>query len=92
MMATRGEQFAGLSVAMTTPFVDGKIDGARLKEQVDFQVEAGTVCLVPTGTTGESPTLTHEEHGFVFAEECVKLEFLALTVVRLTLGRPLRER
>ncbi len=61
-MATRGEQFAGLSVAMTTPFADGKVDAARLKEQVEFQVAAGTTCLVPTGTTGESPTLSHEEH------------------------------
>ena len=61
-MATRGEQFAGLSVALTTPFTDGKVDSARLKEQVEFQVAAGTTCLVPTGTTGESPTLSHEEH------------------------------
>ena len=61
-MVTRGEQFAGLSVAMTTPFADGKVDAARLKEQVEFQVAAGTTCLVPTGTTGESPTLSHEEH------------------------------
>ncbi len=61
-MSTRGEAFAGLSVAITTPFKDGKIDFAALRKQVDFQVEAGTVCLCPVGTTGESPTLDHEEH------------------------------
>jgi 4-hydroxy-tetrahydrodipicolinate synthase len=61
-MTTRGEAFAGLSVAITTPFKDGKIDFAALRRQVEFQVEAGTVCLCPVGTTGESPTLDHEEH------------------------------
>ena len=61
-MTTKGEAFAGLSVAMTTPFVDGEVDFARLAEQVEFQVAAGTACLCPTGTTGESPTLTHDEH------------------------------
>ena len=66
-MSTRGEAFAGLSVALTTPFRDGEIDFDRLKEQVDFQVAAGTTCLVPTGTTGESPTLTHAEHERVIA-------------------------
>jgi 4-hydroxy-tetrahydrodipicolinate synthase len=61
-MATRGEAFAGLSVALTTPFRDGAVDYQRLREQVDFQINAGTKCLVPVGTTGESPTLSHEEH------------------------------
>ena len=61
-MSTRAEQFAGLSVAIVTPFRDGKIDFDRLEEHVEFQVEAGTTCLCPAGTTGESPTLSHEEH------------------------------
>jgi 4-hydroxy-tetrahydrodipicolinate synthase len=61
-MSTRGEAFAGLSVAMTTPFNGDKIDFDRLNEQIEFQIEAGTNCLVPVGTTGESPTLTHDEH------------------------------
>ncbi len=61
-MTTKGEAFAGLSVALTTPFVDGQIDFTRLREQVEFQIAAGTTCLCPTGTTGESPTLSHEEH------------------------------
>jgi len=61
-MPTRAEQFAGLSVAMTTPFRDGQVDIAALKEQVEFQIAAGTTCLCPVGTTGESPTLSHAEH------------------------------
>lgn len=61
-MTTRAEDFAGLSVAITTPFKDGKVDYDALKAQVEFQVEAGTTCVVPCGTTGESPTLTHDEH------------------------------
>jgi len=67
-MPTRAERFAGLSVAMVTPFCDGAIDSQRLKEQVDFQAAAGTTCICPVGTTGESPTLTHEEHERVIAE------------------------
>ena len=67
-MPTRAERFAGLSVAMVTPFRDGAIDSKRLKEQVDFQAAAGTTCICPVGTTGESPTLTHEEHERVIAE------------------------
>ena len=59
---TRSEDFAGLSVAMITPFRDGKVDYDRLSEQVEFQINAGTTALVPVGTTGESPTLSHEEH------------------------------
>lgn len=61
-MATRGEAFAGLSVAMVTPLKAGQIDYDRLQEQVEFQIAAGTNCLVPVGTTGESPTVSHEEH------------------------------
>jgi 4-hydroxy-tetrahydrodipicolinate synthase len=61
-MTTKGEAFAGLSVALTTPFRDGQVDFAALKQQVKFQIAAGTKCLCPTGTTGESPTLSHEEH------------------------------
>ncbi|REJ69700.1 MAG: 4-hydroxy-tetrahydrodipicolinate synthase [Planctomycetota bacterium] len=61
-MSTKGEAFAGLSVALVTPFADGQVDEQRLAEQVEFQVEAGTTCVCPVGTTGESPTLSHEEH------------------------------
>jgi len=65
---TRADRFAGLSVAIVTPFKDGTVDSARLKEQIDFQVHAGTTCICPVGTTGESPTLTHDEHERVIAE------------------------
>ncbi|MBI2477872.1 MAG: 4-hydroxy-tetrahydrodipicolinate synthase [Planctomycetia bacterium] len=61
-MSRKGSNFAGLSVAITTPFKGGEVDYDTLRSQVEFQIEAGTVCLVPTGTTGESPTLSHEEH------------------------------
>ena len=67
-MARRGSEFAGLSVALVTPFVDGNLCLETLKQQVEFQVEAGTTCVVPCGTTGESPTLTHPEHERVIAE------------------------
>lgn len=61
-MTTRAEEFAGLSVALTTPFRDGEVDYEALQAQVEFQVQAGTTCVCPVGTTGESPTLSHEEH------------------------------
>lgn len=70
-MATRGEAFAGLSVAITTPFKNGAVDFDKLAEQIEFQVAAGTKCICPAGTTGESPTLSHEEHDDVI-RRCVK--------------------
>ena len=45
-MSTKGEAFAGLSVAITTPFKNGEIDFAKLREQMEFQIAAGTVCVV----------------------------------------------
>lgn len=67
-MSRKGSDFAGLSVAICTPFRDGKVDVALLREQIEFQIEAGTNCLCPVGTTGESPTLTHDEHEQVISE------------------------
>jgi 4-hydroxy-tetrahydrodipicolinate synthase len=67
-MSTRAERFAGLSVAIVTPFRDGQVDVPRLHEQIAFQAQAGTTCICPVGTTGESPTLSHEEHERVIAE------------------------
>ena len=52
---------------MITPFKDGKVDFDRLQEQIEFQIAAGTQVLSPTGTTGESPTLTHDEQHEVIA-------------------------
>ncbi|HEX2501589.1 MAG TPA: 4-hydroxy-tetrahydrodipicolinate synthase [Methylomirabilota bacterium] len=54
--------FQGSLVAMVTPFHDGRVDEGKLRELVEFHVAHGTDGLVPCGTTGESPTLTHEEH------------------------------
>jgi len=67
-MTRKGSAFRGLSVAITTPFKDGEVDYARLREQVEFQIAAGTTCLCPVGTTGESPTLSHDEHERVISE------------------------
>ncbi|MCC9608135.1 4-hydroxy-tetrahydrodipicolinate synthase [Blastopirellula sp. JC732] len=61
-MSRKGSEFAGVWTAIVTPLKDGNVDYARLKEQVDFQIAAGVTGLCPVGTTGESPTLSHEEH------------------------------
>lgn len=59
---TRSEEYAGVSVALITPFRDDAVDLDALGAQVEFQVDAGVTCVCPVGTTGESPTLSHEEH------------------------------
>lgn len=69
-MTRKGEEFAGLTVALITPFKDGRVDEEALRRLVDFQVDAGTNCLSPCGTTGESPTLSHDEHERVVAIVC----------------------
>ncbi len=67
-MKRKGSEFADLSVAMITPFRDGSVDYDALRRQVEFQIDAGTKCLCPVGTTGESPTLSHDEHEKVISE------------------------
>jgi len=54
--------FTGAMVALVTPFQDGEIDFQTLDELIDFQLENGIDGIVPVGTTGESPTLSHDEH------------------------------
>lgn len=54
--------FHGSMVALITPFKDGMVDEKGLRELVEFQIAGGTDGLVPCGTTGESATLSHEEH------------------------------
>ena len=54
--------FRGTITAMITPFTEGRVDEARLRENVAWQIDQGVAGLVPCGTTGESPTLSHEEH------------------------------
>src|SRR5688500_19124203 len=66
-MSSKGEQFTGLTVALITPFKNGAVDYDALGRLVDWHVEQGTDCLAPVGTTGESPTLDHDEHERVIA-------------------------
>lgn len=55
----------GSIVAIVTPFKDGNIDEKAFKDLIEFQIENGSHGIVPCGTTGESPTLSHEEHEYV---------------------------
>ncbi len=68
--------FAGSIVALVTPFKDGEVDLKKLEELIEFHVREGTSAISPCGTTGESPTLSHEEHEKVISE-----------VVRMVRGR-----
>ena len=61
-MASKGRAFAGVTVALATPFRSGEVDTAALLEAVDWQIAQGTLILSPVGTTGEAPTLSHDEH------------------------------
>ena len=60
--------FKGSMPALVTPFNNGELDLDALKHLVDWQISEGSTGLVPVGTTGESPTLTHDEHEAVIAE------------------------
>jgi 4-hydroxy-tetrahydrodipicolinate synthase len=62
--AGKGEkrQIGGAIVAIVTPFRDGNLDEESLKALINWHIKAGTRCIVPCGTTGESATLSHEEH------------------------------
>ena len=63
--------FKGSNVALVTPFKDNKLDEETYIKLIHFHIENGTNGLVPAGTTGESPTLSHQEHDKVI-ESCVK--------------------
>jgi len=54
--------FKGCFVAIVTPFKKGEVDESKFRELIQFQLEKGTDGIVPCGTTGESPTLSYEEH------------------------------
>lgn len=54
--------FTGSGVALVTPFQNGKIDEAAFRQLIEGQIAEGTHFIVPVGTTGESATLSHEEH------------------------------
>lgn len=64
-------QFRGSFVATITPFADGRVDENAYQSFIEWQVEQGTDGLVPCGTTGESPTLSHAEHMRV-TELCIE--------------------
>jgi 4-hydroxy-tetrahydrodipicolinate synthase len=63
--------FKGSITALITPFRDGRVDEAAFAKFIDWQIKEGTSGLVPCGTTGESPTLSHEEHRRV-TEICIE--------------------
>lgn len=54
--------FSGAMTAMISPFREGRLDETRLREQIEHQIKGGIDALVPVGTTGESPTLSFDEH------------------------------
>jgi 4-hydroxy-tetrahydrodipicolinate synthase len=58
-------QFRGAFTALVTPFKNGEVDEDAYRRHVEWQIEQGIDGLVPCGTTGESPTLSHAEHGKV---------------------------
>jgi 4-hydroxy-tetrahydrodipicolinate synthase len=62
--------FQGSITALITPFKDGKVDTRAFQKLVEWQIDQGSHGLVPCGTTGESPTLTHDEHKAVI-ELCI---------------------
>jgi len=57
--------FTGSMTALTTPFKNGQFHVPTYEQQIQFQIANGTQAIVPVGTTGESPTLSHEEHRLV---------------------------
>ncbi len=67
-MTSRTMEFKGNYVAIITPFRNGEVDYGALEALVDRQIQGGVAGLVPCGTTGESPTLTHKEHDKVIEE------------------------
>ena len=64
--------FKGSIPALITPFLDGKVDYNSFNKIIEWSISQGSHGFVPCGTTGESPTLSHDEHNTV-VEECVKI-------------------
>ena len=61
-MSKKKSMFEGSMVALVTPFRNGKVDEKALKGLLDFHLKEGTDVIVPAGTTGESATMSHDEH------------------------------
>src|SRR6476646_3818726 len=72
--------FQGSFTALITPFKGGEVDDKAFERLVEWQIEEGTHGLVPVGTTGESPTLSHEEHKRV-VELCVEVAAKRVPVI-----------
>lgn len=73
MGQTINDIYRGSFTALATPFKkDGNLDKEAYTRLIERQIEGGTAGLIPVGTTGESPTLSHQEHGLVI-EQCVKV-------------------
>jgi 4-hydroxy-tetrahydrodipicolinate synthase len=71
-MKGKKEMFHGSMVAIITPFKKGRVDEKAFSQLIEFQINNGTDAIVPCGTTGESATLSHEEHKRVI-ELCVEI-------------------
>ena len=72
--------FFGSLPAIITPFKDKKVDYISLEKIVDHLIENGSNGLVPCGTTGESPTLSHEEHKNII-EQTIKINDSRVTII-----------
>ena len=81
--------FTGAMVALITPFQDGQVDFKTLEELVEFQIKNGIDAIVPVGTTGECPTLSHDEHKQVIERvvKTVSRRVLVIAGARLQLHR-----
>jgi len=82
--------FSGAIVAIVTPFKNGEVDEERYRELIEFQIENGTDGIVPCGTTGESATLSHEEHDRVI-EICIETVKKRVPVIAGTGSNSTRE-
>ena len=82
--------FTGSITALITPFKNGEIDWKAYENLIEWQIENGTDGLVPCGTTGESPTLSHDEHHAV-VERCIKVAGGRVPVIAGTGSNSTRE-
>ncbi|MFP6754164.1 MAG: dihydrodipicolinate synthase family protein, partial [Alphaproteobacteria bacterium] len=72
--------FRGSITALITPFREGQVDEKAFQDLVEWQIQQGVHGLVPCGTTGESPSLTHEEHERV-VDLCIEVVATRVPVI-----------
>ena len=72
--------FAGAFTAIVTPFRDGRVDEKALRQLVRLGIDGGVSGFVPCGTTGESPTLSHEEHNKIL--DVLLIDFMDLSLLK----------